>query len=515
MKIFGQQSSHLFGVLSFALLIGIWLLFAPIQLGGQVTYVIISGNSMEPGFHLGDLAIIRQEEIYNVGDIVTYHNAELGKFVIHRIIELTDDHFILKGDNNTWIDTYQPTQAEIIGKLWVFVPAMGKAVEWIRTPINMTLIITIMGGVLMSSMLKNQPQHGKNIKRQSRNSGWMEISLAMLGLLMLVFLFLGVLAFTRSTVRTSESIPYQQVGMFYYSAAGTAGVYDSDTVHSGEPIFPKLTCLLNLGFGYSLTGDLIREVSGMQQLSARISDDQSGWQRTIPMKTYTPFAGSSFSSSATLDLCQIETLVASVEQETGFHPNTYTLTIIPNVATTWKMGEQDFHDIFEPHLIFKFDKLHFYLARDSSQPDPLYYSKKGSVNGIGEKNNTLSLLGLEFKVIDLRIISVLGLCLSLAAALLVGISIYKDAKRSQDTFIRLRYGSLLADIYDRGLDEFSPIIEVATIDDLAKIAERQNTMILHTMRDSLHFYFVQSDGTTYRYVINEGKTTNKNQNTQK
>ena len=37
-----------------------WILFAPLQLGGQAAYVIVNGNSMEPGFYLGDLVIVRQ-----------------------------------------------------------------------------------------------------------------------------------------------------------------------------------------------------------------------------------------------------------------------------------------------------------------------------------------------------------------------------------------------------------------------------------------------------------------------
>ncbi len=505
MKIFGRQLSNIFGVLSLALLAGIWLMFAPIPLGGQTAYVIISGNSMEPIFHFGDLAIVRHETTYQIGEIVTYHNTELGKNVIHRIIGLEQAHFILKGDNNSWIDSYQPTQDEIIGKLWIFVPGIGKAIEWFRIPINMALIIAIMGGVLMTSALTNQPQGGKSKKTKSANWGWMEISLSALGLLLLIFLSMGILAFTRPTSRTLENVAYQQTGIFYYSAAGTVGVYDSDTVHSGEPVFPKLTCLLNLGFSYNLVNDLAQDVSGTQQLSAKITDDQSGWQRTIPMKAYATFNGSSFSSSATLDLCQIEALIDSVEQETGFHPSTYTLSITPYVAVAWKIGEQDFHDVFEPRLVFKFDKLHFYLAQNNAQVNPLYFSKKGIVNGTGEEDNRLSLLDLEFRVIDMRVIALLGFCLSLAGALFAGISIYNTAKRSQDAFIRLRYGSLLVDVYDRGLETLPSMIEVATINDLAKIAERQNTMILHVVRDSLHFYFAQSDGITYRYVVSNAK----------
>jgi hypothetical protein len=56
------------------------------------------------------------------------------------------------------------------------------------------------------------------------------------------------------------------------------------------------------------------------------------------------------------------------------------------------------------------------------------------------------------------------------------------------------------EVNDRSLENISPVIDVTGVDDLAKLAERQNAMILHTIRDSVDYYFVQSDGTTYRYV---------------
>jgi hypothetical protein len=59
-------------------------------------------------------------------------------------------------------------------------------------------------------------------------------------------------------------------------------------------------------------------------------------------------------------------------------------------------------------------------------------------------------------------------------------------------------------VYDRGFESILPVIDVTSIDDLAKLAERQNAMILHMTRDFLQYYLVQSEGTTYRYVISEG-----------
>jgi hypothetical protein len=102
-------------------------------------------------------------------------------------------------------------------------------------------------------------------------------------------------------------------------------------------------------------------------------------------------------------------------------------------------------------------------------------------------------------------LSAFGLCLSIAGALLFALLVYKNGKRSQETLIRMKYGPLMVDVYDRGLETLIPMIDVANIDDLAKIAERQNAMILHMARDFMHFYYVQNSGTTYRYVASEGK----------
>ena len=505
MQIRGPRSPHIFTVFLFGLMALGWMLFAPAQLGGQATYVIISGNSMEPNFHLGDLAIVRQEATYQVGDIVTYQNAELGKNVIHRIIGFEAGHFVIKGDNNAWVDGYRPVQSEIIGKLWIYVPSIGKAIEWARTPINMAMITATLGGVLMASVFTGKPRRGQNVKNNSGSFGFFEVAFSALGLLALVSLGVGVIAFTRPLMRAPDNLQYQQVGIFYYSASGTPQIYDSDTVHSGEPIFPKLTCLLNLGFGYQVAGDQLQAISGTQQLSAKVTDEQSGWQRTISLKPETPFDGSSFSTRATLDLCQIEELVSSVEDQTGFHPGAYTLVIFPHISISGLFAGQGFNDTFEPQLIFKFDKVHFYLNVDGTQIDPLHFSKPGTISTAATEDNTLSFLGLNPRIIDLRMLAALGLCLSIAGALLFGLMVYNTGQRSQESLIHMKYGSLMIDVFDRGLETLIPMIDVANIDDLAKIAERQNTMILHMTRDFMHFYYVQNSGTTYRYVTSDGK----------
>src|SRR5215207_1360970 len=136
----------------FAALAAIWIAFAPTLIGGRASYVVVNGNSMEPGFHRGDLVIVQAASIYSVGDVVIYRDAQLNTYVIHRIIAIEQDHYVFKGDNNSWIDIYHPTRAELIGKLWILIPKLGKAMEWLRLPINMGLTTGLLGGILMASM---------------------------------------------------------------------------------------------------------------------------------------------------------------------------------------------------------------------------------------------------------------------------------------------------------------------------------------------------------------------------
>src|SRR5205823_5560673 len=49
----------------------LWFL-APLQLHGHTGYAIVSGISMEPRFHGGDLVLIHEQPSYHVGQVVAY-----------------------------------------------------------------------------------------------------------------------------------------------------------------------------------------------------------------------------------------------------------------------------------------------------------------------------------------------------------------------------------------------------------------------------------------------------------
>ena len=104
-----------------------WMFLWPLGLGGNASYVVVSGPSMEPAYHTGDLVIARKKPAYEVGDIVVYRT-EYGD-VIHRIIDGDgEDGYVLQGDNNDTIDQWKPTDADVLGGAWLHAPAVGKHV---------------------------------------------------------------------------------------------------------------------------------------------------------------------------------------------------------------------------------------------------------------------------------------------------------------------------------------------------------------------------------------------------
>ena len=93
------------------LAIVLWIFFAPSQLGGSSTYAVTSGVSMQPLLYKNDLAIVRAQSTYHVGDVVLYNSAVLGEPVLHRIILIQNGQYYFKGDNNDFVDPGYATRS--------------------------------------------------------------------------------------------------------------------------------------------------------------------------------------------------------------------------------------------------------------------------------------------------------------------------------------------------------------------------------------------------------------------
>jgi len=538
MAVYKRFSPNLRSAFSVVIMTVVWLAFAPTQVGGLASYIIVIGNSMESKFHIGDLVIIHEQPIYQVGDAIVYRNLQLKKFVFHRILSQQLGRYTLKGDNNSWVDTYQPSPGEVIGKLWLHIPRGGIAIQKIRSPFIMALIAGALGAVLAIRLFGkkakgNRRMSNKSVQErftsiQQRMRNWLtkrnnsepkkplnfdqgeilEGSFFALGVIALSSLILGIIVFSRPASRTvQDDISYQHLGVFSYSASTPEGVYDANTIKSGDPIFTKSTCLVDLNFQYTLIGAQPENITGTYQLTAVISEPVSGWQRIVSLQEESPFSGPAFGTSARLDLCEISSLTQSMEQGTEFHPGTYTLAVMPNIKLDGNLSGRLLESTFNTGLAFRYDRVQFYLVQDEEQGNPLVLSETGVLRKPRLETNTMLLLGREISIPTLRWMTLLGLIASLSGLALLGLRLQKLSRLDQEKFFHVKYSAMMIDVRNADSLTLSNMIDVGSMDALAKLAERFNVMILHEEAGTgLPTYYVQVGGTTYRFVISADQT---------
>jgi signal peptidase I len=117
----------------------------PQSLGGKAAYVLVSGKSMLPRYHTGDLVLVEQQPSYHVGQLIAYRvpkgDPMAGAQVIHRIIGGDAKHgFIVKGDNRTAPDVWHPKPGDIVGAKALRIPNAVLILQFLRSPIFLGLL---------------------------------------------------------------------------------------------------------------------------------------------------------------------------------------------------------------------------------------------------------------------------------------------------------------------------------------------------------------------------------------
>ncbi len=138
------------------------------------------------------------------------------------------------------------------------------------------------------------------------------------------------------------------------------------------------------------------------------------------------------------------------------------------------------------------------------ETNPLIPSSERMLRNFVQVPETISVLGLKIPVGSTRVISSILFLLSTGAFVYLAYTLSKLSKTSREADIRLRYSPLLVDVHNRPEELGRTVIDVASIQDLARLAERNNVMMLHEPNgNGNHTYLVQGDGTLYRFEVAE------------
>lgn len=147
---------------------GWFMLLRPAFLGGPITYVSVTGDSMEPTLRGGDLVVARVQSTYGQGDIVAFraagHVGGRSAVVIHRIVGGSpQEGFLTEGDNNEGRDPWRVSEGDILGEMWFSVPRAGRLLAVLQSPL---LLAGLASGVAVFLVLSG----GEDKKRPRRAS---------------------------------------------------------------------------------------------------------------------------------------------------------------------------------------------------------------------------------------------------------------------------------------------------------------------------------------------------------
>jgi signal peptidase len=99
---------------------------------------------MEPTYYTGDLVVSRCGDV-EVGDVIVYNPPNVGAArVIHRVIDgNADDGWVVQGDNNDFIDPWEPTGDQILGSAVLHIPQLGKVAGILLSPLTWISLLIV------------------------------------------------------------------------------------------------------------------------------------------------------------------------------------------------------------------------------------------------------------------------------------------------------------------------------------------------------------------------------------
>jgi signal peptidase I len=509
----GRVTGILTGVLAAVALGAAWIFFAPAQVGGGTSYAIIVGNSMEPKLHRGDLAVVRRQSVYRVGDVVLYDSRELGSKVLHRIVRVEDGRFVLKGDNNSFLDAEHPTEEQIVGSLWVTAPAVGRVTEWLREPLHSALLVGLVtlialgGGLGAGASVRRgarPPRPRPRVTAPPGRPGGVpdELKHLLTGLAVaaVACVALAIVSFGRPLSGTeSVAAAYAHQGRFEYDArVPKTAAYPDGHVSTGEPVFQRLVPRLRVTFSYRLESELPVAASGRIALDARISDGR-GWERTLPLAAERPFSNGGSTVSGVLDLERLQRITEEVRELTGSGQTAYTVAVLPRVDVAGRVGGEPVDATFSPALSFDAGDLRLQPSLQGAEGvGPFAPREPGS--GTRVVPAEVSLGALSLSVATARRVSLLGI----AGLLLLGGLALAAGRRRQagDEHERIlgRYGHLLLPVSSRS-GGWEHVVELADMEALVRLAEHQGKLILRITETNDRSYVVEDGSTAYRYRV--------------
>lgn len=133
----------------------------PVSIFGS-SFAIVQTGSMEPTIMTGDLIVYHAVDYENVkeGDVIVFVADESftqslqGKMIVHRVVEITEEGLITRGDNNTAHDGGVRSSDEVLGVCTYNSAALGKIFSFLGAYWIVIVDVIIAIPLIISLILK-------------------------------------------------------------------------------------------------------------------------------------------------------------------------------------------------------------------------------------------------------------------------------------------------------------------------------------------------------------------------
>ena len=131
---------------SIVIIIGIIAAITLLALTTGLRLCIVRTTSMEPTITPYSVCLVttrvRYEDL-SIGDIVVFDRASDGEKVVHRVVEMTDEGVITRGDANRNDDGVSVTPDTLFARYIMHIPYLGYIYVFVRTPIGVVTIVAL------------------------------------------------------------------------------------------------------------------------------------------------------------------------------------------------------------------------------------------------------------------------------------------------------------------------------------------------------------------------------------
>ena len=146
-------------VLAVVIAVAVILVLPVLPIQGNIQTKVVLSGSMEPAIHVGSVIVIKPEDTYAVGDVVTFgKDTKTNIPTTHRLFASHIQNGVLyyqtKGDANEDPDAREITSKDIEGKVLFSIPYLGYFIDFAKRPLGFFIIIILPAAFIVLDELR-------------------------------------------------------------------------------------------------------------------------------------------------------------------------------------------------------------------------------------------------------------------------------------------------------------------------------------------------------------------------